>query len=179
MKTVKEYKKLNNYDFWNEHVKHVVDNSIMLAKKYNADIEIVELGALLHDISLSSNYGPREEHHIYGAEIADKLLNKYKYPKERIEMVKKCILNHRNNDTKKTTIEEVCVADADIISHFNNIPMIFSKAYLILKLSHAEGVKYVKEALEKDYNELSKDTKALLKDRYEEIIRVIFTNDVI
>lgn len=174
MLTVEEYKKTNNYDFWNEHIKYVLNNGIMLAKKYRADLEIVELSCLLHDISLSSNYGTREEHHIYGAEIADKLLNKYDYPKERIELVKRCILNHRNNNNVKNTIEEICVADADIISHFDNIPMIFSKAYIVLKLSHLEGSKYVRNSLEKDYNELSLETKKMLKERYEEIVKVLF-----
>lgn len=37
-------KEKTGYDFWNEHIKYVVENAIELAKKYNADIEIVELG---------------------------------------------------------------------------------------------------------------------------------------
>ena len=39
-------------DFWNEHIKYVYDKALVLAKKYDADIEIVSLGALLHDIAL-------------------------------------------------------------------------------------------------------------------------------
>ena len=63
------YKEKYGYDFWDDHIKYVVKNSIELANKYGADIEIVELGALLHDIAMPSEFGPREEHHIYGVEI--------------------------------------------------------------------------------------------------------------
>lgn len=39
------------YDFWNGHLKYVYDETIDLANKYGADLEIVQLGALLHDIA--------------------------------------------------------------------------------------------------------------------------------
>lgn len=58
-KEVKNYieefknKSEDHYDFWSEHIKYVYEESIDLAKKYNADIEIVQLGSLLHDIALT------------------------------------------------------------------------------------------------------------------------------
>ena len=33
------YNKKYGYDFWNDHIKYVVKNSVELAKKYGADIE--------------------------------------------------------------------------------------------------------------------------------------------
>jgi len=175
LEVVNQYKITDNYDFWNEHIKYVVDNAIILAKKCGADTEIVELGALLHDISLPYNYGLREEHHIYSAEIAEKLLKKYKYPEEKITRVKKCVFNHRNRQkTPRTSIEEECVADADILSHLENIPMLFSKAYIVLKLSHADGAKYVKEKLKEDYNDLTPSTQLLYKKDYDNVINVLF-----
>ena len=65
LKAINEYKETSNdhYDFWNEHIKYVYYESIELAKKYNADIEIVSLGALLHDIALIKG-GTKEKHHI-------------------------------------------------------------------------------------------------------------------
>ena len=68
-----------------------------LQKKYNADIEIVELGTLLHDIAMPSEIGPREEHNVYGAKIADELLTELNYPEDRKERVKECILRHRGS----------------------------------------------------------------------------------
>lgn len=36
-------KEKKGYDFWEEHIKYVVENAVELAKKYEADVEIVEL----------------------------------------------------------------------------------------------------------------------------------------
>ena len=168
-------KEKTGYDFWNEHIKYVVENAIELAKKYNADIEIVELGALLHDIAMPSEYGPREEHNIYGAKIAEELLLKLDYPKDRIERVKNCVLNHRGMDDRpRNTIEEECVADADVIAHFDTIPALFSLAYREKNLSVQEGKEFVRKKLERDYRKLSNRTREVLNDRYKNIMQVLF-----
>ena len=170
-----KYKKKYGYDFWNEHIKYVVQNSVELAQKYGADVEITELGALLHDIAKPSEYGENEKHHIYGAEIAEELLSKLNYPRNKIEYVKNCVLNHRGsvlND--KNTVEEQCVADADVIAHFDCIPLLFSVAYGEKRLSLYEGQQWVKSKLERDYRKLSSRAKEDLKDRYENIMKVLF-----
>ena len=58
-KQIEEYKEssLDHYDFWEEHVKYVYDESMLLAGVYGADKEIVALGALLHDIALINRVG--------------------------------------------------------------------------------------------------------------------------
>jgi uncharacterized protein len=178
LKRVEAHKEKTGYDSWNSHVKYVVENAVKLAKRYNADVEIVELGALLHDIAMPSEVGPREEHHIYGAKIAEELLSERNYPRDRIERVKKCVLNHRGSkDLPRETIEEECVADADVIAHFDNIPLLFGLAYRRLQLSQAEGEQFVKDKLARDYRKLSDHTRAELKDRYENIVEVLFGHD--
>lgn len=163
------------YDFWNEHIKFVVKNALELADEFGADKEIVELGALLHDIAMPSGVGPREEHHIYGAKIAEELLTKYGYPKDRIESVKLCVLNHRGmTDFPRNTIEEECIADADVIAHFDCLPSMFNLAFKELGLTIPEGTEFVKKKLQRDYNKLSESTRVLLKDRYETIMKVLF-----
>lgn len=81
IKRCNSYEAKTGYNYYEYHIKYVVKNAIELAKKYNADIEIVELGALLHDIAVPSEYGDIEEHHIYGEKIAEELLTKLNYPK--------------------------------------------------------------------------------------------------
>ncbi len=39
-----------------------------------------------------------------------------------------------------------------------------------------EHIKYVRKKLERDYNKLSQKTRELLKDRYKNIISVLFVN---
>lgn len=164
------------FDIWDEHIKYVVEYAISLAKEYGADVEIVELGALLHDISMPSEYGEREKHNIYGAEIAEKLLTELNYPQDRIERVKKCVLNHRgSSNAVRDTIEEQCVADADVIAHFDCIPSLFHLAYKERNMTVPEGEEFIKKKLQGDYNKLSDRTRELLKDRYKNILNVLFT----
>ena len=173
----KQQKAIDGYDFWEDHIQYVVKNALYLAKEYNADIEIVELGALLHDIAMPSNIGPREEHHIYGAQIAEELLTKYNYPQDKIERVKRCVLNHRGSkDLPRNTIEEQIIADADVMAHFDCIPSLFNLAFSLQGLNIKEGTKFVKEKLERDYNKLSPKTKVLLQERYNNIIATLFVD---
>lgn len=55
------------------HVKSVEKNSIHLAEKYDADVEAATIAACLHNISAITDYKMYEEHHIYGAEIAENI----------------------------------------------------------------------------------------------------------
>lgn len=177
LKRCDAYNEKYSYDFWNDHIKYVVRNSVELAKKYDADVEIVELGALLHDIAMPSEIGPREEHNVYGAKIADELLTKLNYPGDRKERVKECVLRHRGSkNLPRNTVEEQCVADADVIAHFDCIPSLFHLAFgkNEKEMSIEEGTEFVKKKLERDYNKLSERTREEIKDRYENIIKVLF-----
>ncbi len=177
IKRCNKYNEKYNYDFWNDHIKYVVKNAVELANKYGADTEIVELGALLHDIAMPSEFGTKEEHNVYGAKIADELLTKLNYSQDRKERVKECVLRHRGSkDLPRNTIEEQCVADADVIAHFDCIPSLFHLVYNEMNLSVEDGEKYLKKKLERDYNKLSDKAKEIMKDRYENIIKVLFVN---
>lgn len=114
----------DHFDFWNEHIKYVYTEAIKLAEKYNADSEIVKIGALLHDIALINKVGTKVDHHINGAKIAAEVLTKLQYPHNRIQRVVGCVYNHRSSKNA-TNIDELCVADGDILAHFDNIPMLF------------------------------------------------------
>ena len=77
------------------HFLPTVDYAEKLADELYANKEIVLIAAWLHDIG-SIVYG-RKDHHITGAKIAEEKLKELGYPKEKIELVKKCILNHRGS----------------------------------------------------------------------------------
>ena len=179
LKRCKSYNEKYGYDFWNDHIKYVVKNAVELAKKYGADMEIVELGALLHDIAMPSEIGPREEHNFYGAKIADELLTGLNYPEDRKERVKECVLRHRGSkDLPRNTIEEQCVADADVMAHFDCIPSMFHLAFCKndLDMSIKDGTEFVKKKLERDFSKLSDRSREELRDRYENIMKVLFVD---
>lgn len=172
--TIQSYQK-DGYDFWDDHIKYVFQNSKMLAAKRGADVEICELAALFHDMSMPAEFGPREKHEIYSAKMARSLLIDMRYPEEKIELIEKCILHHRSSkDTTRNTLEEEIIADADVMAHFDNIPSLFSLVYRKMQLPVSEGREYVKKKLAKDYKKLSSTAKEEMKERFEAIMKVLF-----
>lgn len=171
---IEEYKNISedHYDFWNEHIKYVNEESINLTKKYNANEEIVRLGALLHDIALIRQIGDRKDHHINGKIIAKEILSKYSYPTDKMNRVLSCIYNHRSSKNA-TNLEDLCVADADILAHFDNIPMLFNLAYNRCNINLNEVREWIKNTFEKDYNDLSERTKESFKERYSQILKIV------
>ncbi len=171
------YKLKYGFDYWNDHIKYVVKNAVQLANKYNADVEIVELGALLHDIAMPSEFGPKEEHNVYGVEIAEELLSKLNYSEDRKQRVKECVLRHRGSkDLPRNTIEEQCVADADVMAHFDAIPSLFHLAFGgdEKNMTLEDGTEFVRKKLERDFNKLSDKTREDLRERYENIVKILF-----
>lgn len=165
----------DNYDFWNQHIKYVYYEACNLAQEYDADIEIVKLGALLHDIALICKVGSREDHHINGAKLADEILTKFSYPTDKKKRVLGCVLNHRSS-RNATNIEEICVADADIIAHFDNLPMVFNYAFVIENVDLNNINEWLMQSFEDEYNDLSTKTKEKFKKRYDEICNIIINN---
>ena len=161
-----------NYDDWNNHIKLVYKNAHELAIDRNADVEIVDLASILHDVARVSKFGPIEEHHIYGAKMAGDILKKYNYPEERIELVKNCVLNHTDNP--KNNVEEEIIADADVLAHFDNLSMLFYIPFGKMKLPFAESKDFVKRKLEFDYKKLSPYGKEKFKERYDHIMETLF-----
>ena len=147
------------------HIESVAKNAELLAEKYGADKEVVIIASWLHDIASITDYSMYEEHHVYGAKIAEDILNELNYEDEKMELVQKCVFNHRGSvNLEKLSKEELCVADADAISHF---------AYVERKMNIEEGVQFVKAKLERSYNKLSDESKFFYKEKYERVMAVL------
>jgi len=98
------------------HIERVYKNSILIAKNEQCNLEIVKLGALLHDIA-DSKFNDGDE--TIGPKIARKFLEKEKVKKEEIDHVVAIIENisfKGGNFEKKFTSKELdIVQDADRI----------------------------------------------------------------
>ena len=156
------------------HIESVTKNAVELAKYYGADIEVCEIAGWLHDIASITDYNLYKEHHIHGANIAEEILDYYNYPKDKIELVKLCILNHRGSIQKeKTTKEEICIADADAISHYDNLPSLFYLAFVQRKLNIDDGIMFVKNKLDRSYNKMSNESREYYKHKREQILSIL------
>lgn len=164
-----ECKKPTSKYGYEPYVNHFIpmhDFAVMLAKKMNADLEVVELAAWLHDIG-SIIYG-RENHHITSAKIAEGKLRELNYPLEKIEKVKKCIMNHRGSIlSKRESKEEQIIADADAMSNFGCIDGLFKAAYLSEGLKQNEARLSVLRHFENSWNKISEEARRIVKEKYE------------
>jgi uncharacterized protein len=95
-----------------EHVHRVFKIATYIAEKENADVELVQIGALLHDIGRVIG----EPHNETGVKLATSILKELNYPQERSEKITKIILHHPLSFKKMLeTLEEKIVWDADKI----------------------------------------------------------------
>ena len=164
------------YGIWSHHIKPMIPIGKDLAYKQNANIEIVTIAVILHDYAAILNPGFKNDHHLHGARIAEEILLQKKYPVKKIELVKSCIRNHRGSvNNKKETIEEKCVADADAIVHFQQIPSLFYTAFIHFKMEIDDGTNWIIKKLERDWKKLSDYGKTYIEEHHEMIMKLYNT----
>lgn len=153
---------------WDHHIELVYKIAVEICDKYNADYEIVALAALLHDIASITNKEYTEEHHTIGADIAENLLKEYGLEENKIELIRKCILNHRGSRVaSKISPEEICVADSDAMAHFYSVSSLLKMVYVEKNMSIDEGSSFILEKLERSYNKLSNKGKEIINNHYQ------------
>jgi len=149
------------------HFLPVVDYAKLLANGKGVDLELIEIAALLHDIGSILN--GRENHHITGAEIAEKKLTELNYPNDKIQKIKNCILHHRGSiGNSFNSIEEQIIAEADSLTLFGNLEGYF------LWVIEQDGIKdqkrireSVRQKIQNKWNQLSPNARLLVKNKFE------------
>lgn len=144
-----------------------------LVDKIGGDREVILVASWLHDIG--SIIEGRENHHIAGAKIARKKLVELEFSEEKIKLVEKCILHHRGSrNDQRTTLEEQIVAEADVISNFDNIVGIINSALVYENKTEKEAKQEVLNKLERKWNQLHfQESRELVKPKLE-AVRILF-----
>ena len=162
----------DEYNIYREHIQYVYKYVCLLSKDKNVDHEVLELSALLHDIAMADRTLDRSKHNEYGSEIAEQLLRENNYPEDKVQFVKKCILNHSSKRAEyRTTEEERILVNADGLSHFDSISNLYSLAHNVMELNDEEAIRFIQDKLTKDYNEISEELKYLINDKYEKVMK--------
>ena len=161
------------YQPFNGHFVPMVNCAEKLVDELWWDKEVVLIAARLHDIG-SIIYG-REDHHITGAQIAEEKLTELNYPIEKINLIKKCIFNHRGSlNNNRESIEEKIIAEADVMSNFNNIIWMFHAALTFENKNQEEAKISVRTKFENKYKQLHfEKSKEITKPLYEAAILLL------
>lgn len=162
------------YGIWSHHIVYVVKYSKLLAEKIGADKEIVELSSLLHDYASIKNSKHYEDHHIYGAIEAEKILKELEYPFEKIEKVKRCILSHRASiDSQRLSNEEICVASADAMAHIDQVVSLLYYVFKEKSMCIEEGKEWVRKKVIRSWNKLNDEGKEIIKEKYHSTLKIL------
>lgn len=160
----------SGYGAWSHHIVSVVKYAKLLAKELKANIEVVEIAALLHDYASVLNKDWYPDHHLRSAQLAEELLKKYHLPSKKIKAVKHCIVSHRaSKRVTAETLEAAIVAAADSIAHFDNVDSLLYLAYVQHKMGIGQGKKWVLAKLERSFRKLIPEGKKLIEKKYQAI----------
>ena len=162
------------YDIWTHHILPVIQNAKQLAPRFDADPEIVEFAALLHDYASIKDKALYQDHHIHGPIEAEKLLKRFGYPEEKTEAVKDAIATHRASVRfEHRSAEGACLANADAMSHIEHVPSLLYLAYIHHGMGIDEGKIWVKTKLQRSWQKLREDIQDLIRDKYEAALKVL------
>jgi len=154
------------------HVALVAGMASVTATQLGGNGPIAYLAGLLHDIGAAVE-GP-EDHHKTGAKIAEKIMTNLGYPGDVIDAVKYCILGHRGSVRgEREAIETKCVASADGLCHFYQIPALFAIAFLQKGLSSREAGEWVKDKLERSWRKMLPVHKKMARKRHKAVMETL------
>lgn len=166
------------YGIWTHHIKDVVRIGKELAKIVNADSEIVEIAALLHDYSGIRDHSLHKEHHIHSANDAEKILKELNYPEDKISAVKHCIETHRGSvKANRLTPEAECLANADAIAHIENVSSLFYLAYFKHGMQIDKGKDWIYKKLQRSWKKINSEFHYLIEKKYKSALEILDNND--
>lgn len=97
-----------------DHTKRVYQYALNISKDLNVDLDIVKASALLHDIGrIKEKKGNIKDHAAAGATEARNILKKMGFPKDKIEIVCKCIILHNKKEDLPEIKEVRVLKEAD------------------------------------------------------------------
>ncbi|MEM7350102.1 MAG: HD domain-containing protein [Acidobacteriota bacterium] len=162
------------YGIWTHHITDVVANGRCLAPLFEADAEIVEVAALLHDYASVKDVALYPEHHVHGPIEAEKLLRRLEYPSPKIEAVCHAIATHRASvPVERRSREAECLANADAMAHIQNVTSLLHLVYVRRHEGIDEGAAWVRAKLERSWHKLSPRVRDRVDDDYRAALRVL------
>src|SRR5438132_12461483 len=98
-----------------QHIKRVYKNAEVIGRREGADMKILLLAALLHDLVVYPKGSAKTSKSADdSADMAEKLLKSYRYPQDKIDKISYCIRTHSySKRLVPATLEAKILQDAD------------------------------------------------------------------
>jgi hypothetical protein len=147
------------------HLQYVVDIGLRLARKFDADADVIETACLLHDIGRDKEL-PGEVHAQSGYRIAKELLAGGPFSSAQTNAILTAILHH-NSDEVPGDVASQIVRTADAGSKVE-----YHEAFMLMcrKPTHQERLAWGMKYLEKGYAKICFDTyRQKIENKYQDI----------
>ncbi|MEJ8544036.1 HD domain-containing protein [Brevibacillus borstelensis] len=113
-----------------QHNLRVIGLCERIGREESADMEILRLAALLHDIGRAEERRTGECHAEISARLVPELLTEYAYSAEKVALVQQVILAHRfRKERPPTSLEDQILFDADKLDSIGAIGIARAFAY--------------------------------------------------
>jgi len=153
--------------FFDQHLLVVREYSGELAKVLNADAEIVELAAYLHDLAAIQDFAALPRHPVAGAEIARRVLEENGYPAERIDRVARCVMSHSSSVQMGAGLpEEVCLSNADAMSQITKPIYWLYYVFRVRQFEFSEGLDWLRRRVESNWAALIRPARDMIAKEY-------------
>ncbi len=162
------YKETFTRELYDNHIVVVAEFGAKLAKILNADFQVVQLAAYLHDFSSVHNFELLNEHRVKEAKVADELLQQFNYSENIINQVKDTILKHSKPQNKKQlTAEAICLFNADAMSQLAKPLFWLYFGYTIKKRSYKECIEIYTKWMEDNWKNMIEPAREMMMEEYE------------
>ena len=165
---------LSNH-FYHEHLDVVSEYAKKLCIQLSGDQEIVQIASYLHDISAILDFKTLPTHHEDSANIAEELLVQNSYNSSKTAQVKQCILNHTTpiSIDNASSVEEVCLSNADAISQIIRPTYWLYFAYNVLSLDYPKAKAWYINKINNNWEALIEPAKTLIEEKYIAVKRAL------
>ena len=161
---------------WKYHIEQVVKHSLKLVEGLDADKDICEVAAWLHDITKLEEGLDAPKHHITGSERAVEILKEYDADPDFIEKVRHCVISHSCKEGyMPETKEAKILASADAMSHFDCFIQFNYLVFSIWNLSQDDGKAWLIKKYKKTWNKMLPEAQELVKEKRDAIDLILDT----
>lgn len=163
--------------FYEYHIQVVEKYALQLADICNADKEVVQVAALIHDIAAITDFSKLANHATEGSEMAKTLLANYPLTNEQKEKVYHCIEIHSQPIQIGADIPEaVCISNADAMSQISEPFYWMFYMFSVRKFGFDEGYNWYKQRVSSHWDSIIAPAREIVNEKYLKTIQ-LFNNE--
>lgn len=155
----------------------VAKNALLLGKKLDADLSVIEVAAYLHDIGRAGprkQYRAENDHHVTGAREGRDILQGLGCDNEFVDKVEHCIFTHRGRKgPKPESMEAEIVACADAMAHFDTFLDMF--AFFLVNNPLENAIIGIEKKTQRNWeNKLTlPEAKEIAREKYDAVMLLL------